>query len=167
MLKCVLAKVFFTCSSMTMVILLLVGCTGQDPSGSEPEKENTFDDDLFMSEVIPLANGSAYLKTGNAAYYVNGANAQKVDGLPASLFLAEIVALSDGSALINVGISSAEGLYRLEGAVAEKVTEEPSENRGGQALGIPVSDFYFVEASRLRRELELMNDIYSRERPEE
>lgn len=163
MLNFRVGKTLFIFTLALIVIFLLVGCNRHEPSGSEVEKEKTFEDGLFMSGVIPLANGAAYLKTTDAVYYVNGANAQKLHGLPSRFILAEIVALSDGSALINVGITSGKGLYRLDGAEAEKVTEAPSADGEDQAGAAPFSDFYFVEASRLRRELKLMDDLYSEE----
>lgn len=163
MLKPQIEKNLFCIILVTILNLFLAGCNNEAPSASMDEKGETLEDALFLSEIIPLANGAAYLKTNDAIYYVNGNNAVKLDDLPTDLLFPELVALSDGSALLTVGISSGKGLYRLDGVEVVKITEALSVDR--ESATAPLDDFYFVESSRLRRELKKLDEIYS-ENPE-
>lgn len=148
------------CVTALVIGVLLAGCQEKIETEKHEAEPRTFEDELALAEVYPMANGTAYLYSFGRIYFVNGNIAEKVSDLPSSSF-GNLTGLSDGSALYLSGFSD-PGLFRLRGATATAVVEgDSSENHIGD---VRPYGFFFAESQRLKREIKEFADMSDAER---
>jgi hypothetical protein len=122
-----------------ILAILILGC-GNSQKGAESDPERKSNYVGSSPEIVPMANGSAYVFANQKAYWVLGSRRVEVN-LP-EYESRSIHALADGSALLILD----GNLFHLYKEVLDKVDASGSELTGGHATP---EGFYFVNRDGL------------------
>lgn len=136
-----------------VAFFMFLSCAACQESGTrdgpDPAPE-TLESGLFLAEIYPMANSTAYLVSSESIYFINGEKAEKVIGVPVHFF-GKLVGLPDGSAIYSAAMAEPPGLFRLRGVNVTKISEG---NTGDVTRVVPSDEgFYFAEYQRLTQEL--------------
>lgn len=143
--------------SIHRAVVVTTACR-QSEKKLEPKAARTaLEETAEYGDLIPLAEGGAYLVSSRAVFYIAGAKVTPVAGLPTDLLLVEVVPLADGTAILRQPMSDPPRLYVLSGAtaavVSETVDQPPTPRASANKAG-----FLFAENQRLRAAIDDTED---------
>jgi hypothetical protein len=134
------------------VLSLVASCHKAPRQARQHAERSPLEETYRFGEIVPLADGGAYIAGDNNVFYIRDGSATLVTGLPADAqySFSEIYALADGSALLRPLASDPPALFALRGSVARAVT--PSATVATGAVGAEAG-FLFAENQRLRAKI--------------
>lgn len=135
-----------------IALLALVGCGAKnETSGASRQAEELVELPEY-SDPIPLSDGSCYVKRtvqkgdsffGHRYFFIQDRTIQRVQP---DVSFSEVIPMADGSA---IGLEN-EQVWRLRGAIAERITETIGEQKSSRSLS-NLSGFYFAQLQREKR----------------
>jgi hypothetical protein len=135
-----------------IALLAIVGCGCKGETSEASRQAEELIELPEYSDPIPLADGSCYVKRtvqkggsfyGRRYFFIQDRTIQRVQP---DVSFSEVIPMADGSA---IGLED-EQIWRLTGAIAERITETTAEQKSSRSLSNP-SGFYFAQLHREKR----------------
>lgn len=144
------------CLGALAISLISASCNRQPSPERRTSAITPFDMALMTGDVVPVADGGAYLVGIDGIYYIHAGGITPVNGLPETerMLLPEVYPMADGSAILRLTMGSSPSLYSLGKAVARPIALSQVAVTDITEADVTIDgNFYFTEAQRLRAEL--------------